>query len=267
MSVVGRGCREFQISSGVAWVPDLSHRAPPLETHVREVWNPDYIRCSPCKGLVSEFSILPAVSVCWYIWEKWRVSFQVWDGISNRCVTTFPQAHNGAEVYSVCFSKNSKVRACASEGGEGGKQDSETRGAFNQSINQSINQSTNQSSKQSIKQSINQSTNQPTNQSINQSINQSTSQPTNQSINQPTNLSINQSTNQSINQPTNQPINQSINQPINQPTNQSINQSISQSINQSILYSVYVECWSSDMAWSHYISDVVPSWVWRCYQR
>ncbi|XP_067051915.1 cleavage stimulation factor subunit 1-like isoform X3 [Acropora muricata] len=32
----------------------------------------------------------------------------IWDGVSNKCIQTFPQAHNGAEVYSICFSQNSK---------------------------------------------------------------------------------------------------------------------------------------------------------------
>lgn len=26
--------------------------------------------------------------------------FQIWDGVSNKCIATFPQAHNGAEVGS-----------------------------------------------------------------------------------------------------------------------------------------------------------------------
>ncbi|XP_068700333.1 cleavage stimulation factor subunit 1-like isoform X2 [Montipora capricornis] len=35
-------------------------------------------------------------------------SIKIWDGVSNKCIQTFPQAHNGAEVYSVRFSQNSK---------------------------------------------------------------------------------------------------------------------------------------------------------------
>ncbi|KAK3740944.1 hypothetical protein QZH41_017794, partial [Actinostola sp. cb2023] len=35
-------------------------------------------------------------------------AIKVWDGVSNKCVTTFPQAHKGAEVYTVQFSHNSK---------------------------------------------------------------------------------------------------------------------------------------------------------------
>lgn len=35
-------------------------------------------------------------------------SIKVWDGVSNRCISTFPNAHNGSEVSSVRFSKNSK---------------------------------------------------------------------------------------------------------------------------------------------------------------
>uniref|UniRef100_A0A9J8BVR7 Cleavage stimulation factor 50 kDa subunit n=1 Tax=Cyprinus carpio carpio TaxID=630221 RepID=A0A9J8BVR7_CYPCA len=35
-------------------------------------------------------------------------SIKLWDGVSNRCVTTFEKAHDGAEVCSAVFSKNSK---------------------------------------------------------------------------------------------------------------------------------------------------------------
>lgn len=35
-------------------------------------------------------------------------SIKLWDGISNRCVSTFEKAHDGAEVCSAVFSKNSK---------------------------------------------------------------------------------------------------------------------------------------------------------------
>ncbi|KAK2551246.1 Cleavage stimulation factor subunit 1 [Acropora cervicornis] len=35
-------------------------------------------------------------------------AIKIWDGVSNKCIQTFPQAHNGAEVYSICFSQNSK---------------------------------------------------------------------------------------------------------------------------------------------------------------
>lgn len=35
-------------------------------------------------------------------------SIKLWDGVSNRCVTTFEKAHDGAEVCSAIFSKNSK---------------------------------------------------------------------------------------------------------------------------------------------------------------
>lgn len=35
-------------------------------------------------------------------------NIKLWDGVSNRCVTTFEKAHDGAEVCSAVFSKNSK---------------------------------------------------------------------------------------------------------------------------------------------------------------
>ena len=35
-------------------------------------------------------------------------SIKLWDGVSNRCVTTFDKAHDGAEVCSAFFSKNAK---------------------------------------------------------------------------------------------------------------------------------------------------------------
>lgn len=36
-------------------------------------------------------------------------SIKLWDVVSGRCVNTFSQAHDGAEVCSVTFSKNGKV--------------------------------------------------------------------------------------------------------------------------------------------------------------
>ena len=35
-------------------------------------------------------------------------SIKIWDGVTGRCVTTIPKAHNGQPVYSVQFSQNSK---------------------------------------------------------------------------------------------------------------------------------------------------------------
>jgi len=35
-------------------------------------------------------------------------SIKIWDGVSNRCIATFLQAHDGAEVCSVVFSRNGK---------------------------------------------------------------------------------------------------------------------------------------------------------------
>ena len=34
---------------------------------------------------------------------------KLWDGVSNKCINTFEQAHDGAEVCSVLFSRNAKV--------------------------------------------------------------------------------------------------------------------------------------------------------------
>ena len=35
---------------------------------------------------------------------------KIWDGVSNKCVNTFTKSHDGEEVCSVEFSRNSKVR-------------------------------------------------------------------------------------------------------------------------------------------------------------
>jgi len=35
-------------------------------------------------------------------------SWKLWDGVSNRCINTFKQAHEGAEVQSIRFTRNSK---------------------------------------------------------------------------------------------------------------------------------------------------------------
>ncbi len=34
---------------------------------------------------------------------------KIWDGVSNKCINSFNRAHDGAEVCSVEFSRNSKV--------------------------------------------------------------------------------------------------------------------------------------------------------------
>ena len=34
---------------------------------------------------------------------------KVWDAISAKCITTFRLAHQGQQVTSVCFARNSKV--------------------------------------------------------------------------------------------------------------------------------------------------------------
>lgn len=36
-------------------------------------------------------------------------NIKLWDGVSNRCINTFTAAHDGAEISSVCFTRNSKV--------------------------------------------------------------------------------------------------------------------------------------------------------------
>ena len=35
---------------------------------------------------------------------------KIWDGVSNKCINTFGKAHEGAEICSVLFSRNSKVQ-------------------------------------------------------------------------------------------------------------------------------------------------------------
>lgn len=35
-------------------------------------------------------------------------SIKLWDGVSNRCINTFPKAHDGLEVCSVAFTRNGK---------------------------------------------------------------------------------------------------------------------------------------------------------------
>lgn len=37
-------------------------------------------------------------------------SIKLWDAVSGRCINTFAQAHDGAEVCSVAFSRNGKVK-------------------------------------------------------------------------------------------------------------------------------------------------------------
>ena len=39
-------------------------------------------------------------------------NIKLWDGVSNKCINTFVGAHDGQEVCSVVFSRNSKVFVC-----------------------------------------------------------------------------------------------------------------------------------------------------------
>ena len=41
-------------------------------------------------------------------------SIKLWDGVSNKCVGTVSQAHEGAEVGSVTFSRSGKVLTISS---------------------------------------------------------------------------------------------------------------------------------------------------------
>lgn len=42
-------------------------------------------------------------------------SIKIWDGVSHKCVNTFHKAHDGKEVCSVVFSRNSKVSVLVTE--------------------------------------------------------------------------------------------------------------------------------------------------------
>lgn len=43
-----------------------------------------------------------------YVTSSKDGNIKIWDGVSNKCINTFKQAHDGHEVCSVVFSKNSK---------------------------------------------------------------------------------------------------------------------------------------------------------------
>jgi cleavage stimulation factor subunit 1 len=53
-------------------------------------------------------------SICWSNCGKHFVSgsndgsIKIWDGVSNRCISTFLQAHDGSAISSVTFSRNGK---------------------------------------------------------------------------------------------------------------------------------------------------------------
>ena len=55
------------------------------------------------------------VSVDWsadgkkYVTASLDGSIKVWDGVSSNCITTFAQAHEGAEVSSVQFTRNGEL--------------------------------------------------------------------------------------------------------------------------------------------------------------
>lgn len=41
-------------------------------------------------------------------------NIKIWDGVSNKCVSTFVKAHDGNEICSVVFTRNSKVATTVS---------------------------------------------------------------------------------------------------------------------------------------------------------
>lgn len=57
-------------------------------------------------GPLTSVSYCPAAHL--YVTASKDGSWKLWDGVSNRCVQTFKNAHDGAEVQSVRFTKNSK---------------------------------------------------------------------------------------------------------------------------------------------------------------
>ena len=75
----------------------------------------DYVtlKCYVCSNSLSQHSG-PVLALCWntdctmYASCSSDGSIKLWDGVSNRCVKTFDDAHNGAEVTSVQFSRNGK---------------------------------------------------------------------------------------------------------------------------------------------------------------
>jgi len=58
------------------------------------------------KGAITAVRFSPNANL--YVSSSKDGDIKVWDGVSNKCVTTFSQAHEGQEVCSVVFTKNSK---------------------------------------------------------------------------------------------------------------------------------------------------------------
>ncbi|KAI4786972.1 cleavage stimulation factor subunit 1 [Gymnodraco acuticeps] len=68
-----------------------------------------FVSCNPLDqhtDTISGVSYNPSANT--YVSCSKDGSIKLWDGVSNRCVTTFEKAHDGAEVCSAIFSKNSK---------------------------------------------------------------------------------------------------------------------------------------------------------------
>lgn len=68
-----------------------------------------FVSCNPLDqhtDTISSVSYNPTANS--YVTCSKDGSVKLWDGVSNRCVSTFEKAHDGAEVCSAIFSKNSK---------------------------------------------------------------------------------------------------------------------------------------------------------------
>jgi len=72
----------------------------------------------PCESMIWPFSethncfqVHYSPTANMYVTASKDGSIKVWDGVSNKCVNTYEQAHDGEEVCSVMFSRNAKVLA------------------------------------------------------------------------------------------------------------------------------------------------------------
>jgi len=61
----------------------------------------------PCKTCL-QVNYSPNANL--YVTASKDGDIKIWDGVSNKCINTFEHAHDGAQVCSVVFSRNAKVR-------------------------------------------------------------------------------------------------------------------------------------------------------------
>lgn len=97
----------------ISFHPGGNHMIVGTNHHVIRMYDVNTSQCYVCP-INSHHHLETVTDLKWspdarvYASASYDGSIKIWDGVSNRCVNTFPKAHEGTLCSSVCFSKNGK---------------------------------------------------------------------------------------------------------------------------------------------------------------